>query len=123
MSTDTTTATGTTTESSDGTAPAIQTARRQLEHAASHLDIDSNVVERLKYPAAVHEVTVPVERDDGTVEVFTGYRAQHDGVRGPFKGGLRYHPGVNREECIGLAMLLTWKCAVMDLPFGGAKGA
>ncbi|WP_396276187.1 glutamate dehydrogenase GdhB [Haloarcula sp. 1CSR25-25] len=101
---------------------ALETARRQLYHAANHLDIDSNIVERLKHPKKVHEVTVPVERDDGTVEVFTGYRAQHDSVRGPFKGGLRYHPQVSRDECVGLGMWMTWKCAVMDLPFGGAKG-
>jgi glutamate dehydrogenase (NAD(P)+) len=101
---------------------ALETARRQLTHAATRLDIDPNVVERLKHPAKVHEVTVPVERDDGTVEVFTGYRAQHDSVRGPYKGGLRYHPGVTRDECVGLAMWMTWKCAVMDIPFGGAKG-
>jgi glutamate dehydrogenase (NAD(P)+) len=101
---------------------ALETARRQLAHAASQLDIDSNIVERLKHPAKIHEVTVPIERDDGTVEVFTGYRAQHDSVRGPFKGGLRYHPGVTRDECVGLSMWMTWKCAVMDIPFGGAKG-
>ncbi|WP_336035453.1 glutamate dehydrogenase GdhB [Halobacterium yunchengense] len=101
---------------------ALQTARRQLRHAADHLDIDDNIVERLQHPNSVHEVTVPVERDDGTVEVFTGFRAQHDSVRGPFKGGLRYHPEVTRDECVGLGMWMTWKCAVMDLPFGGAKG-
>ncbi|WP_224270961.1 glutamate dehydrogenase GdhB [Haloprofundus salinisoli] len=101
---------------------ALETARRQLYHAASHLDIDPNIVERLKYPKKVHEVTIPIERDDGTVEVFTGYRAQHDSVRGPFKGGLRYHPDVTKDECVGLGMWMTWKCAVMDLPFGGAKG-
>ncbi|ELZ32585.1 glutamate dehydrogenase [Halogeometricum pallidum JCM 14848] len=101
---------------------ALETARRQLYHAATHLDIDPSVVERLKYPKKVHEVTVPIRRDDGTVEVFTGYRAQHDSVRGPFKGGLRYHPDVTRDECVGLGMWMTWKCAVMDLPFGGAKG-
>lgn len=101
---------------------ALETARRQLAHAASHLDIDSNIVERLNYPAKVHEITVPIERDDGTVEVFTGYRAQHDSVRGPYKGGLRYHPGVTHDECVGLSMWMTWKCAVMDIPFGGAKG-
>ncbi|UPM44148.1 glutamate dehydrogenase GdhB [Halocatena salina] len=98
------------------------TARRQLERAGTLLEIDPNVVERLKYPQRVERVSVPLERDDGTVEVFTGYRAQHDSVRGPFKGGLRYHPDVTEEECIGLAMWMTWKCAVMDLPFGGAKG-
>jgi glutamate dehydrogenase (NAD(P)+) len=101
---------------------ALETARFQLCQAANHLDIDPNVVERLKYPKKVHEVTVPIERDGGTVEVFTGYRAQHDSVRGPYKGGLRYHPDVTRDECVGLGMWMTWKCAVMDLPFGGAKG-
>jgi glutamate dehydrogenase (NAD(P)+) len=101
---------------------AVETARTQLERAATRLDIDPNVVERLRHPRAVHEVTLPVERDDGTLEVFTGYRAQHDSVRGPYKGGLRYHPAVTRDECVGLSMWMTWKCAVMDLPFGGAKG-
>ncbi|QHS17366.1 glutamate dehydrogenase GdhB [Halopenitus persicus] len=101
---------------------ALETARRQLHRAADRIDIDPNIVERLAHPKAVHEVTVPVERDDGTVEVFTGYRAHHDGVRGPYKGGLRYHPEVTRDECVGLGMWMTWKCAVMDLPFGGAKG-
>lgn len=101
---------------------ALETARRQLHHAADHLSIDQHIVERLKHPKKVHEVTVPVERDDGTVEVFTGYRAQHDSVRGPYKGGLRYHPEVTRDECVGLGMWMTWKCALMDLPFGGAKG-
>lgn len=101
---------------------AMATARRQLERAAALLDIDPNVIERLKHPQRVERVSLPLERDDGSVEVFTGYRAQHDSVRGPFKGGLRYHPGVTEEECIGLAMWMTWKCAVMDIPFGGAKG-
>jgi len=101
---------------------AVETARRQLEHAAELVDIDPNIVERLRYPKKVHEVTVPIERDDGSVEVYTGYRAQHDSVRGPYKGGLRYHPEVTRDECVGLGMWMTWKCAVMDLPFGGAKG-
>ncbi|MBX0296781.1 glutamate dehydrogenase GdhB [Haloarcula nitratireducens] len=100
----------------------LETARRQLHRAAGHLDIDQNIVERLNYPKKVHEVTIPIERDDGSVDVFTGYRAQHDSVRGPFKGGLRYHPDVTRDECVGLGMWMTWKCAVMDLPFGGAKG-
>jgi len=101
---------------------ALETARRQLSHAAAHLDIDPNIVERLKHPTKVHEVKLPIEMDDGTVEIFTGYRAQHDSVRGPYKGGLRYHPEVTRDECVGLGMWMTWKCAVMDLPFGGAKG-
>jgi glutamate dehydrogenase (NAD(P)+) len=101
---------------------ALAVARRQLRQAAAFVDIDPNVVERLEDPSAVHEVTVPIERDDGTVETYTGYRAQHNSVRGPHKGGLRFHPDVTREESIGLSMWMTWKCAVMDLPFGGAKG-
>ncbi len=100
----------------------LDTARHQLNRAASYLDVDPNIIERLAYPTAVHEVTVPLERDDGPVEMFKGFRAQHDSVRGPFKGGLRYHPHVDREEVMGLAMWMTWKCAVVDLPFGGAKG-
>ncbi|WP_303848858.1 glutamate dehydrogenase GdhB [Natrononativus amylolyticus] len=101
---------------------ALVTARRQLERAAAHVDVDEGVIERLKHPTRVEQVSVPLERDDGSVDVFTGYRAQHDDVRGPYKGGLRYHPEVNTEECIGLSMWMTWKCAVMDLPFGGGKG-
>ncbi|PGF16853.1 amino acid dehydrogenase [Natrinema sp. CBA1119] len=101
---------------------ALETARRQLDRVAAQLDIDDAVIERLSHPTAVHEVTIPLERDDGSLEVFTGYRAHHDSVRGPYKGGLRYHPGVTRDECVGLSMWMTWKCAVMNLPFGGAKG-
>jgi glutamate dehydrogenase (NAD(P)+) len=101
---------------------ALATARRQLRRAASLVDVDPNVIERFLHPDAVHEVTVPIERDDGSVEVFRGFRAQHDSVRGPYKGGIRFHPEVSREESIGLAMWMTWKCAVMDIPFGGAKG-
>ena len=111
-------------EPSDGEEPesALETARRQLEHAAAHLDVDPGIITRLKHPTTVHRVAVPLKRDDGAVEVFTGYRAQHDDVRGPYKGGLRYHPHVSEEECVGLSMWMTWKCAVMDLPFGGGKG-
>jgi len=101
---------------------AVDTARHQLERAAAHLDIDEGIIERLKHPTRVVEVGVPLKRDDGSVEVYTGYRAQHDDVRGPYKGGLRFHPDVTAEECVGLSMWMTWKCAVMDLPFGGAKG-
>ncbi|WP_435154124.1 glutamate dehydrogenase GdhB [Haladaptatus sp. DFWS20] len=101
---------------------AAETARRQLERAAAHLDVERGIIERLKHPDQVHRVSVPLKRDDGNTEIFTGYRAQHDSVRGPFKGGMRYHPGVTEEECTGLSMWMTWKCAVMDIPFGGAKG-
>ncbi|MFC4540981.1 glutamate dehydrogenase GdhB [Halosolutus amylolyticus] len=101
---------------------AADTARQQLDRAAAHLEVDPGIIERLKHPTQVHRVSIPLRRDDGSLEVFTGYRAQHDDVRGPYKGGLRYHPAVSEDECVGLAMWMTWKCAVMDLPFGGAKG-
>ncbi|WP_247003976.1 glutamate dehydrogenase GdhB [Halosolutus gelatinilyticus] len=101
---------------------AVETARRQLDRAAAHLDVDDGIVDRLRHPTSVYRVTIPLERDDGTRAMYTGYRAQHDSVRGPYKGGLRYHPDVSEDECIGLSMWMTWKCAVMDLPFGGAKG-
>ncbi|WP_135824379.1 glutamate dehydrogenase GdhB [Halorussus ruber] len=104
------------------TESALETALRQLSAAATQVDVDEGVIERLKHPTRVVEVGVPLKRDDGSVEVYTGYRAQHDDVRGPYKGGLRFHPDVTAEECVGLSMWMTWKCAVMDLPFGGAKG-
>ena len=101
---------------------AADTARRQLDRAAAYIDVDPGTVERLKHPKSVHRVSVPIERENGETEVYRGYRAQHDSARGPFKGGLRYHPGVTAEECIGLSMWMTWKCAVMNIPFGGGKG-
>lgn len=107
---------------SEDTESALRTVKEQLSEVAAEIDIDPNIAERLAYPNRVQEVTIPIERDDGTVEVFTGYRAQHDSVRGPYKGGIRYNPTVTRDECVALSMAMTWKCAVMDLPFGGAKG-
>ncbi|GKZ15402.1 glutamate dehydrogenase GdhB [Haladaptatus sp. T7] len=101
---------------------ALETARRQLERAAGLVDVNPGIIERLKHPTKVQRVAVPLKRDDGTVTVYTGYRSQHDDVRGPYKGGLRYHPNVTEDECVGLSMWMTWKCAVMDLPFGGGKG-
>ncbi len=101
---------------------ALETALRQLDRAATLADVDEDIVERLRHPARVTRVTLPLKRDDGRVDPIVGYRAQHDSVRGPFKGGIRYHPDVTEEECIGLGMWMTWKCAVLNLPFGGAKG-
>lgn len=115
----------TTTESTaddTDTKSALETARQQLRDASRYADVSSSVVKRLQRPDRVVEVTVPLKRDVGTVDVFTGYRAQHDDVRSPYKGGLRYHPEVTADECVGLSMWMTWKCAVIDLPFGGAKG-
>lgn len=101
---------------------AFDIARNQLQAAGDEMGLDRAVLNRLSHPRKVLETTIPVEKDDGSVSVYTGYRAQHDSVRGPYKGGLRYSPELTREECIGLAMWMTLKCALMDLPFGGAKG-
>jgi glutamate dehydrogenase/leucine dehydrogenase len=68
-----------------------------------------------------HRVAVPVRMDDGTTKVFEGIRVQHNNARGPFKGGMRFHPSANSDEVRALAMLMTWKCAVMNLPLGGAR--
>ncbi|QRV15953.1 Glu/Leu/Phe/Val dehydrogenase [Haloterrigena salifodinae] len=100
----------------------LETVHQHLERAVSALDLSPDMVEQLSHPSKTVEVSIPVRRDSGEVEVFTGCRVQHFEIRGPFKGGLRYHPGVSTEESTALAMLMTWKCAVMDLPFGGAKG-
>ena len=94
----------------------------QFDQAAEAMHLDSNLRERLKLPQRSLVVSVPVRMDDGRVEVFTGYRVQHDSSRGPSKGGLRYHPDVNLGEVAALAMWMTWKCALADLPYGGAKG-
>jgi glutamate dehydrogenase (NAD(P)+) len=97
-------------------------ARRQLDNVADRLKLDQRVYERLRYPRRVLTVSIPTMRDDGTAQVFTGYRVQHNVFRGPAKGGLRYHPNVTLDEVTALAMWMTWKCALMDIPFGGGKG-
>lgn len=97
-------------------------AVRQLERAAKLSGIDEGLLKLLKTPKRVLTVSIPVKMDDGRLEVFTGYRVQHSLARGPAKGGIRYHPGVTLDEVTALAMWMTWKCAVMNLPFGGAKG-
>ncbi len=100
----------------------LEVARAQLDRASGLLDSDRAIVERLRRPRAIHEVTVPFHRDSGEIELVYGYRVQHDNVRGPFKGGMRFHPDLDRDETTALAMWMTWKCAVVDIPFGGAKG-
>jgi glutamate dehydrogenase (NAD(P)+) len=89
---------------------------------ADYLDIDPGI--RQKLAVVKREITVnfPVRMDDGQFKVFTGFRVQHDIARGPAKGGIRFHPAVCLEEVCALAMLMTWKCAVVNIPFGGAKG-
>jgi glutamate dehydrogenase (NAD(P)+) len=97
-------------------------AVRQLDLAAERLGLDRSVLERLRLPKRCMVVSVPVRMDNGETEVFIGYRVQHNLVLGPGKGGLRYHPTVNLGEVSALAMWMTWKCALVGLPFGGAKG-
>jgi glutamate dehydrogenase (NAD(P)+) len=94
----------------------------QFDQAAEAMNLEPNLRERLKLPQRSLIVSIPVRMDDGRVEVFTGYRVQHDSSRGPSKGGIRYHPDVNLGEVAALAMWMTWKCALADLPYGGAKG-
>jgi glutamate dehydrogenase (NAD(P)+) len=97
-------------------------AIRQFDIAADKLAIDPNVARRLRRPDRALIVSVPTRMDDGGVKVFTGYRVQHNDVLGPFKGGIRYHPAVNLGEVSALAMWMTWKCSLVGLPLGGAKG-
>ncbi|MBX3112456.1 MAG: Glu/Leu/Phe/Val dehydrogenase [Fimbriimonadaceae bacterium] len=97
-------------------------ARKQLSVAAKHLDLDEGLVEVLGTPRRQLTVNFPVVMDNGEVKVYQGYRVQHNSSRGPTKGGLRYHPHVDVDETTALAMWMTWKCAVVNIPYGGAKG-
>jgi glutamate dehydrogenase (NAD(P)+) len=97
-------------------------AVRQLEIAAQRLDLEPGIAERLRSPMRCMMVSVPVQMDSGETRVFVGYRVHHNLVLGPGKGGLRYHPTVTLGEVSALAMWMTWKCALVGLPFGGAKG-
>jgi glutamate dehydrogenase (NAD(P)+) len=102
--------------------PTFRLAVAQFDQAAEAMELDHNLRERLKLPQRSLILSLPVRMDDGRVEVYTGYRVQHDSSRGPTKGGIRYHPDVNLGEVAALAMWMTWKCALVDLPYGGAKG-
>jgi glutamate dehydrogenase (NAD(P)+) len=102
--------------------PTFQMALRQLGSVAEHLDLDAGVLERLKMPKRALVVSVPIRMDDGRTEGFLGFRVQHSLTSGPAKGGLRYHPAVDLGEVAALAMWMSWKCGIMGLPFGGAKG-
>ena len=99
-----------------------ETAVRQLQAAADKLGIDEGVYQILRRPKRELTVNFPVEMDSGEVQVFTGYRVQHNLASGPGKGGIRYHPDVTLDEVRALAMWMTWKCAVAGIPYGGAKG-
>lgn len=99
-----------------------QNALKQLASAAKILKLDPGVHEILASPKKVLTVSLPIKMDDGRIKVFTGFRSQHNDFRGPFKGGIRYHPDVTIEEVKALSMWMTWKCSIVDVPFGGGKG-
>lgn len=102
--------------------PTFLMAQKQLEDVAKLIDLEDDILERLKYPRKSLIVSMPVKMDNGKVKTFMGYRVQHDLAMGPSKGGIRYSPEVDLGEVSALAMWMTWKCALMNLPFGGAKG-
>jgi glutamate dehydrogenase (NAD(P)+) len=97
-------------------------ARAQYEQALPYAGVSDMVAERLSFPERAVIVSVPLRRDDGSIEIFPGYRVQHSTVLGPTKGGIRYDPEVSLGECAALATWMTWKCALLRLPYGGAKG-
>jgi glutamate dehydrogenase (NAD(P)+) len=101
----------------------LEMARQQLAMAAKHLDLDEGLHQVLSQPKRQLIVHFPVVLDSGEVRVFEGYRVQHNTSRGPTKGGIRFHPDVDVDETTALAMWMTWKCAVADIPYGGAKGS
>jgi glutamate dehydrogenase/leucine dehydrogenase len=110
------------TEKSDFDSPMLRTALAQLDQVAGRLRLDQDIHERLRHPRRALVVSIPVRMDDGNTAVFTGYRIHHNSVLGPTKGGLRYDAEVTLGEVSALAMLMSWKCALMGLPYGGAKG-
>jgi len=99
-----------------------RTAQRQFDQAAEIIGLEPEMREILREVQREFTCNFPVQMEDGRVEVFTGYRVQHNINRGPAKGGIRYHPDVSLDEVKALAMWMTWKCAVVNIPYGGAKG-
>lgn len=100
----------------------MEMALQQFEAAAARLNLDPNIAARLRRPFRSLIASVPTRMDDGSVGVFSGYRVQHNNALGPYKGGIRYHPDVDLGEVSAMAMWMTWKCALVGLPLGGAKG-
>ena len=100
----------------------LATARAQLRSAVEKLDLSESMWNTLSTPRRILEVAVPLRRDSGVVEMYHGYRVQYSTTRGPSKGGVRFHPDIDLDETVALAMLMTWKCALVNLPYGGAKG-
>jgi glutamate dehydrogenase/leucine dehydrogenase len=100
----------------------FESLQEQIEDAAAYVDVGPDVLERLKYPERVLSCNLSVEMDDGRIERFRAYRSQFNGDRGPYKGGIRYHPAVDRDEVMALSGWMVYKCAVVDIPYGGGKG-
>src|SRR5512140_3498601 len=101
---------------------AFEMAQRQFDHVAELLHLDPQVAEFLRWPMREYHFRIPVRMDDGTIRVFEGFRVQHNDARGPNKGGIRFHPSETIDTVRALAMWMTWKCAVADIPLGGGKG-
>lgn len=97
-------------------------ALKGLDKALQYAQVNPEVVERLKQPKAILQVSIPVRMDDGRLRIFTGFRVQHDDTLGPTKGGIRYHPNVSLDEVMSLSFWMTFKCAIAGIPYGGAKG-
>ena len=100
----------------------FEIAMQNFDTAADKLGLDENMQNRIKHPARAMIVSIPVRMDDGNIKRFEGYRVQHSTMRGPAKGGVRYHPQVNLDEVKALATWMTWKCAIVGIPYGGGKG-
>ncbi|MDP2837817.1 MAG: Glu/Leu/Phe/Val dehydrogenase [Candidatus Moranbacteria bacterium] len=100
----------------------FESAQKQLRDVQKLLNLDDNIVRQLMQPKRVIEVALPIRMDDGSIEVFTGYRSQFNDARGPFKGGIRFHPDVTLDEVKALSAWMTWKTAVVKIPLGGGKG-
>ena len=100
----------------------FESLQTQVDDAAAYTDVPSDIIERLKHPERVLEMNLSIELDDGTIEVFKAFRSQYNGDRGPYKGGIRYHPGVTRDEVKALSGWMAAKCAIVDIPYGGGKG-
>ncbi len=97
-------------------------ASERLESALRYVSLSPDSIERLKWPKSSLQVSIPVRMDNGDLRIFPGYRVRYDDTRGPTKGGIRFHPNVTLDEVQSLAFWMTFKCAVLNLPFGGAKG-
>ncbi|MBQ3402721.1 MAG: Glu/Leu/Phe/Val dehydrogenase [Synergistaceae bacterium] len=100
----------------------LNTALQEFYGAADEMGLNERLISILSHSERMMQVSIPVEMDDGSVEVFDGYRVQHSTALGPSKGGIRYDPGVDMDECEALAMLMTWKCSLAGIPYGGGKG-